>query len=188
MARAIAQRIVLPAETNMGLKQVRFIAYGQPAPQGSKRFVGVARSGRGILIESSKAAKPWRQDVHAAALEARRRQAPLDGPLSVRMVFTVPKPASAPKRRKTWPMRKPDLDKLARSTTDALVTAGLIRDDARIVEYTRLAKVFAGEDEDALDSPGVRIEITVVEIAEMRRAPLMRERALDDPFNPPMLF
>ena len=75
------------------------------------------------------------------------------------MVFTLPKPSSAPKRRRTWPMRKPDLSKLARSTEDALVDAGLLADDARIVEYQRLAKVYPGEDVEALDAPGVLIVI-----------------------------
>lgn len=49
---------------------------------------------------------------------------------------------------------------LARSTEDALTDAGLIVDDARIVEYSRPAKVFPGEDIDALEAPGVRITIT----------------------------
>jgi hypothetical protein len=57
----------------------------------------------------------------------------------------------------------PDLSKLARATEDALVDAGLLRDDARIVEYLRLAKVFPNEDPEALDAPGVRIAIELVE-------------------------
>lgn len=141
------------------------IVYGSPAPQGSKRFVGVA-NGKGVMIESSKRVKPWREDVKAAALAVRNGAAAIDAPVSVRMVFTLPKPASAPKRRRIWPMRKPDVSKLARSTEDALVDAGLLADDARIVEYARLAKVFPGEDPDSLEAPGVRIEILEI------RAPL----------------
>jgi len=130
---------------------------GDPAPQGSKKFVGV-RGGRGVMVESSRRVKPWRQDVVAAACESYSGP-PLDGALALKMVFTLAKPTSAPKRRQTWPNKKPDVSKLARSTEDALVTAGIIADDARIVEYTRLAKVFPREDPDALDSPGVKIEI-----------------------------
>src|SRR3546814_13564041 len=79
------------------------------------------------MIESSKKVKPWRQDVKAAA-EAwivlwqrahARPWSPLDGPLLVRMVFTLPKPMSAPKRRRTWPDKKPDLSKLIRPTEAA---------------------------------------------------------------------
>lgn len=142
------------------MNPITVIAYGQPAPQGSKKFVGHANSGRAILAESSKKVKPWRQDVKAAAEIARAGAAPLDGNLVVSMVFTVPKPASAPKRRTTFPNKKPDLSKLARSTEDALVDAGLIVDDSRIVEFSRLAKVFPGEDPEALEAPGVRIVIT----------------------------
>jgi hypothetical protein len=40
-----------------------FVVYGLPAPQGSKRSLG-----NGILVESSKAVRPWRQDVKHAAL------------------------------------------------------------------------------------------------------------------------
>lgn len=140
---------------------VSITVYGSPAPQGSKKFVGMA-GGHGVMVESSKKVKPWRQDVKAAAEAVRNGSAALDGPLTVRMVFTLPKPASSPKRRRTWPMRKPDLSKLARSTEDALVDAGLLADDARIVEYERLAKVFPGEDAEGLEAPGVRITITEV--------------------------
>lgn len=141
------------------MTSIRITAYGIPGPQGSKRFVGRAKSGRGIMVESSSKVKPWREAVHAAALQARNGAAPMDGPLLVRMVFTLPKPASAPKRRKTWPCRMPDLSKLARSTEDALTSAGIWTDDARVVGYGRLAKVYPGEDPDSLEAPGVRIEI-----------------------------
>ena len=134
---------------------------GSPAPQGSKRHVGGGR-----MVESSRHVKPWRDAVRADALLARQEWArrhgawlPLDEALAVEMVFTVPKPAAAPKRRRTWPMRLPDLSKLARSTEDALTDAGIWRDDARVVEYRRLAKVFPGEDVDALPSPGAVVRV-----------------------------
>jgi Holliday junction resolvase RusA-like endonuclease len=135
-----------------------FIVYGMPAAQGSKKFVGV-KNGRGILIESSKAVKPWRDSVKAAATVARDGAAPLDGTLVARMVFTLRKPVSAPKTRRTYPDRKPDLSKLVRSTEDALVDAGLIADDSKIVEFERLAKVYPREDPEALEIPGVRISV-----------------------------
>lgn len=151
---------ITPQRPSLAPAPLRIVVYGSPAPQGSKKFVGIAkRTGRGILVESSKRVKPWRDDVKAAALEARNGAPPLDGPLVVRMVFTLPKPSSAPKTRRTYAMRKPDLSKLARSTEDALTDSGLIADDARIVEYERLAKVFPGEDADALEAPGVLIEV-----------------------------
>lgn len=143
---------------------VRIIVRGRPAPQGSKSFKGMTNAGRAILTESSKKVRPWRQDVKAAAEACRARSgaAPIDGPVIVRMVFTLPKPKSAPKTRRTYPMRTPDLSKLVRSTEDALTDAGIWKDDARVIEYVRLAKVFPGEDPEALDCPGVVIEIREV--------------------------
>ncbi len=142
----------------------QFDVLGMPGPQGSKNFMGTNKAGRGILVESSKKVKPWRQDVKAAAEAVADLEPwgyPLQGPLWVSMVFTMPKPARAPKRRQTWPDKRPDLSKLARSTEDALVDAGLILDDSRIVEYVRPAKVFPNEDPQSLRSPGVSITIYV---------------------------
>ena len=138
------------------------VVRGTPAPQGSKKFVGRAKSGRGILVESSAKVRPWRQDVRAAALEARGESAPLDGPVRCTMTFTLPKPGSAPKRRRSWPCRKPDASKLARSTEDALVEAGALVDDARIVELV-VRKVFPLEGDDALDSPGAVIRLAEID-------------------------
>lgn len=143
--------------------------YGSPAPQGSKRYVGSKNGGRGIVIESSKKVRPWRQAVKYEALNARQGVPPIDEPVYVRMVFTFQRPAShyrtgknahllrdgAPDR----PSGPPDLSKLARSTEDALTDAGVWRDDSRVVEYERLAKVYVGEDPEALDAPGVRMVI-----------------------------
>jgi crossover junction endodeoxyribonuclease RusA len=149
---------------------MRIVVYGSPAPQGSKSFKGMltGKDGRShaVLAESSKKVKPWRQDVVAAAVEARAAAgdpAPLDCALSVRMIFTLPKPKSAPKRKRIYAMRKPDVSKLARSTEDALTTAMIWTDDSRVAEYARLAKVFPGEDPESLKSPSVIIEITTIE-------------------------
>lgn len=143
----------------MSAPALEVVVYGEAAPQGSKRHVGGGR-----MVESSKKVKPWRDDVRDATLRVLATHpgwVPLDAPLRVSMVFTVRKPASAPKRRRTWPDRMPDLSKLCRSTEDALTTAGAWRDDARVVEYARLAKVFPGEDPDALDRIGAVVRIWI---------------------------
>jgi crossover junction endodeoxyribonuclease RusA len=156
----------MPPALRLADPNYRIVVYGSPAPQGSKKFLGTytGKDGRahGIMGESSKKLKPWREDVKAAALLVRNGSPPLDGPLKVRMVFTLPKPASSPKTRRTYPMRMPDVSKLARSTEDALTDAGIWADDARIVEYSRLAKVYPGEDPDALESTGALIEIACI--------------------------
>jgi Holliday junction resolvase RusA-like endonuclease len=132
-------------------------AVGAPVPQGSKKHVG-----NGVMIESAQGLERWRNTVKAAALLARIEQGtppPLDEPLEVSMIFTIRKPVSAPKRRRSWPSRKPDLSKLIRAAEDALTDAGTWADDARAVAYRDTRKVFPGEHPLALDVPGVIIRI-----------------------------
>lgn len=142
-------------------RRIEFVVYGRPAPQGSKKAVGNDRQGRAILVESSKHVAPWRSLVHHAAVQA-REGVTLTGPVVVRMVFTLPKPKSAPKTKRTRPSGMPDLSKLCRAVEDALTNAAVWEDDGRVVEYQRLAKVYPGEDhahQEALDAPGVRIAV-----------------------------
>lgn len=137
-----------------------FVAFGSPAPQGSKSFKGMTKAGRAILAESSRAVKPWRQDVMAAAIEAKQAGAEcLSGPLAVTMVFTLPRPKNAP-RRWVAPGTRPDLSKLVRSTEDAITVAGLWSDDGQ-VHRMNAVKVWAGYDLAALPSCGVRVACTV---------------------------
>lgn len=157
----VARRI---SDSARNPERLEFVVYGTPAPQGSKRHVG-----RGIMIESSKKLRPWRDAVRYEAVNARNGAPPIDAAVMVGMVFTFPRPKSHYRTGKNAhllrddapdsPVGKPDLSKLARSTEDALVDAGVLRDDSRIVEYVRLAKFYVGADRDALDAPGVRIEI-----------------------------
>lgn len=128
---------------------VAFTVPGSPAPQGSKRHVG-----RGILVESSKAVGPWRERVALAAHNAMNGQALLPGPITLTLAFVLPRPKSAPKRSTPPAIKRPDIDKLARSCFDAL--SGVIyRDDAQVNDChatKRLAEI--GE------TPGVTITLT----------------------------
>lgn len=151
-----------------------FDVYGSPAPQGSKRAWVNPKTGRAQMREQlHERIQSWRSDVRDTALKYRPEGFQLlDGALVVDMVFTFTRPAnqygtgrnsaalkdSAPPR----PKGKPDVSKLARSTEDAL-TKILYKDDALITEYGRLLKVYAGEDRDALASPGARIRIYTLE-------------------------
>ena len=111
---------------------IRFVVIGDPAPQGSKRHVG-----HGVMVESSKRVKPWRQAVAVAAVAARNGAPALDCPVDVAITFWLPRPASLTRKRLALgPCRKPDIDKLLRSTFDALSDAGVWTDDARVVSCT----------------------------------------------------
>jgi Holliday junction resolvase RusA-like endonuclease len=136
--------------------------HGQPAPQGSKRAFAIRKggipTGRVAVIESSHdRVKSWRQAVIDAAL-AKGLDGPHDwpllGPLRLGIVFALPRPKghygtgkNATKIRDSaprYPAGMPDLSKLLRSTEDALTDAGIWRDDAQVVAYSRLEKVYAG--------------------------------------------
>lgn len=122
------------------MTDLRIRVDGSPAPQGSKRHVG-----NGRMIESSKAVAPWRMAVAWTAHDAAVKQGWVcaDGPVLVSMQFFLQPPQRMPKGR-TRPTVKPDIDKLARSTLDALTTAGVFKDDAQVVVLS-VSKDYAGE-------------------------------------------
>jgi Holliday junction resolvase RusA-like endonuclease len=148
--------------------RLTIVVHGRPAPQGSKKYAGHRRnsaSGRisAVLVEQSKRVKPWRSLVTRAAMNAmldHQLTEPLDGPLEADIVFTVRKPASAPKRRRTWPTTRDsgDIDKLLRSTFDGIADAEAVVDDARIIRVTA-TKTFPGEHPEALTEPGAIIRL-----------------------------
>jgi hypothetical protein len=167
---AVAVEPVTAPAVLLGQPAFSVVVFGTPAPQGSKSFKGISKKGHAILLESSKKVAPWRSQVAEAAWPlvrccddptcGRLRDGfPLDGPLLARVVFTLRKPASAPKRLRTFPCRYPDVSKLLRSTEDALSQVGVWADDARVVDYSRLAKVFPGEDPEALAVPGAVVSV-----------------------------
>ena len=154
------------------MTSLAFAVHGLPAPQGSKRHVG-----NGVMVESSKRVRPWRQDVKYAALEALAIACPdcasggaghfpRGEAVAVRVDYLLPRPKGhyrtganahllregAPK----WPTSKPDVDKLLRSTLDALGEAGVWHDDSQVVSV-EMGKHYA----DAL-SVGARIVIREV--------------------------
>jgi crossover junction endodeoxyribonuclease RusA len=111
---------------------------GLPAPQGSHSAVmrgdrpivihgssnvgrarlaawrgAVTRSAREWMAANDFAVSPWEKDVA----------------LAIHVVFRFPTPKRTPKE--TLHARLPDLDKIARSTGDGIVDAGLVYDDSR---------------------------------------------------------
>lgn len=128
------------------------MVYGTPAPQGSKRHVGGGR-----MIESSAAVKPWREAIKWACLA--KEVTPLTGAVDIEITFTVKKPASAPKRRRTWPVKRPDLDKLVRATLDGLGEGGVWVDDSQVVELVA-RKVYPDSwHPHSMETPGAHILI-----------------------------
>jgi crossover junction endodeoxyribonuclease RusA len=142
---------------------MEFHVIGLPAPQGSKKFWGFSDDGQAILADSCVRTKPWQETVKWAAVTAKNRQrwSLIRGPVAIEITFTMYKPKSAPRRRKTYPAVAPDLDKLIRAVWDTLRLKGgigLIEDDSCIVE-SLARKVYPGEHPDALDVPGAVIRL-----------------------------
>jgi Holliday junction resolvase RusA-like endonuclease len=147
---------------------LRFVVWGVPKPKGSLRHVG-----NGRLKEQLEGSAPWREAVKYAGLEAVRGRegtgtpfATLSGPIEVDVVFTFPRPQSAPKRRRIWPVtrRSGDLDKLQRNVLDAIVDAGLIEDDSQVVRLVG-EKTYPDEHPAALPRPGARILVRTLPAA-----------------------
>lgn len=123
---------------------IRFTVLGTPRPQGSKRHVG-----RGIMVESSKYLKPWRQEVSQMALSLGATMFPAHVPVELTLNFYFSRSKSSKLRAMT---KKPDSSKLLRAIEDSLVGI-LFYDDSQVIE-THLRKHFGGPE---------RVEIEVRE-------------------------
>jgi len=166
---------------------------GIAQPGGSKTATVIRRKGGAIVMvngrplvttrDACKKNPEWKQTV---AFFARKQYAgdPLDCPLSVRFIFTMPRPkghygsgrnmgvlkASAPQ----YHTSKPDALKLARSTEDAC-TGILWRDDCLTVDI-RSRKIYG-------ENPGVRIVVQklggIIDAHELMRAATNAHQELD---------
>jgi crossover junction endodeoxyribonuclease RusA len=120
---------------------IRFTVLGTPVAQGSKI---VTRTG--FMYEANKQLKPWRDTVTAAAMEARDGAPPLIAPVRVIVTFAFPRPKSHYRTGRNaallrdsaplWHAQKPDADKCQRALGDALVVAGVLRDDSLIAAWS----------------------------------------------------
>jgi crossover junction endodeoxyribonuclease RusA len=143
---------------------VSFTVAGLPAPQGSKRAFVNHRTGKPVVLEMGGAKlSDWRSAVRDTALGVMlgmtpgAAREPLAGPLSVSLAFTMRKPKSAPRTRRTYPDKRPDLDKLVRAVLDGL-TGPLFADDAQVI-FLSAWKLYPDEGFRALPRPGVMIAV-----------------------------
>jgi Holliday junction resolvase RusA-like endonuclease len=135
--------VAAPAAPRSELESVAFAVLGTPSPKGSMRAFVVGKVNPRAVIthgNDSDGLKLW------SALVAQAARAAMDGrvmfvdrPLVVNVTFYMPRPGghftprgvlkkSAPR----FPHHKPDMDKLMRSTWDAL-TSVVFDDDSRVV-------------------------------------------------------
>ncbi|HEY3545063.1 MAG TPA: RusA family crossover junction endodeoxyribonuclease [Propionicimonas sp.] len=130
---------------------------GQPEQQGSKRSLGPGRP----MLDDNKRLKPWRADAIAHLQQAMEAQGveQFVGPVrvSVTFVYGRPKGHYGTGRNATvvkdaapsWKATAPDADKLCRALGDALTQAGVVRDDALIVQWIA-AKVWGHRPQTSL--------------------------------------
>jgi crossover junction endodeoxyribonuclease RusA len=135
---------------------------GHPAPQGSKqprpiyKGRGEAKkfTGRVALEESSKAVQPWRTDVRKA-FEQNWHMAKITGPVRLQVVFVYDRPKTHYRTGRNahllregapeFPASKNrnDIDKLLRSTKDAITSVGRVWVDDAFVVATAQVKVYS---------------------------------------------
>lgn len=80
------------------------------------------------------------------------RKAPIEGAISVTVLFNIPRPKSVTEKKRKYPCVKPDIDNYAKALLDAL-NGIAFKDDAQIIDLT-LSKRY-GE-------PGIAVEVEEV--------------------------
>lgn len=144
-----------------------FNVNGIPGAQGSKRHVG-----HGVMVESSAKVKPWRSDVKAAAeaaLIASDTWERATGPVHATLYFRFPRPKSHYRTGRNAHLLRDDapayitsrgagdIDKLLRSSYDALTASGAIADDSLIVSVNAI-KIYC----DDATAPGAHIKLITI--------------------------
>lgn len=145
-----------------------FIVDGIPAPQGSKQIRQNKARTKAWLTESSKALKPWREQVKIEAeraMEAGSSTAypgatidyvrpPYGDAVHVALTFVFVRPRSVKPAQRPHHTVKPDLDKLTRAILDAL-TGTVLVDDSRVVSIQAHKRY----QEASFDKPGVIVRV-----------------------------
>lgn len=127
---------------------------GIPATAGS--FVPRKRKNGSLYLlrSGSQKHREWRQAAETTIRQAVKLwqwETSADDEYSVSLSFLLPKPRTVTREQ---PNVKPDIDKLCRSTLDALTVGQAIDDDARIIQLIA-SKTYAGSNEQ----PGCYITV-----------------------------
>lgn len=125
------------------MKEFTFRVEGDPKPKGSYRQI--INHGKPVFIPMSKGEPVWRRKVDAAATkewESQYDDDPIETAVSVDITFLMRKPKSA---KRLYPTVVPDLDKLIRSTLDAIQDARIYKNDAQVIKLS-CRKLYADPD------------------------------------------
>ena len=134
-----------------------FTVFGvDPAPQGSKKYVGSRRTASGanipLIIESSPKLPAWRKAVSDAVIQAMQDSGDLskfDGAVKLEAVFYLTRKKTV---TRAYPTVPPDLDKVLRSLMDGITARsksgqvlGVWGDDSQVVRLEVSKKYAVGE-------------------------------------------
>ena len=123
---------------------IRIEVLGVPVPQGSTRSFALkkdgAYTGRTATTSDNPRLRAWRDLVAKAASDEMLVPGvslpslhPLEGAVGIDLQVFLPRPKSAPKRKRLRHQKRPDLDKVIRGILDAL-TGVVFRDDSQVCE------------------------------------------------------
>ena len=140
---------------------LRIRVVGVPATAGS--FVPRKRKNGSLYLlrSGSQKHREWRSAAETTirqAVNLWKWEVSSDDEYSVPLSFLLPKPKSVTRAQ---PNVKPDIDKLCRSTLDALTVGKAIDDDARIIQLTA-SKTYASKAEQ----PGCYITVNKLDKGE----------------------
>jgi len=139
------------------VRQLNFILYGKPVAQGRPR---AARRGKFITLYDPAKSRSWKAQIVEQVRNQLTNQPLLSGPISLTLIFYMPKPKSLPKKKALYHVKRPDLSNLEKAVEDALNDVVYI-DDSQVFEKHSY-KIYASENL----RPGVKIEITEYSFTE----------------------
>jgi len=131
---------------------ISFEVRGNPKAKGSMKAFMPKGARFPVITHDNPKTRPW---VSAVRIQA-QQHAPIQlwlGPITLELLFTLQKPQSLPKRRPSWAIRRPDIDKLVRTICDSL-TGVIYKDDSQII-YQSAKKEYG-------NAPGVTVVISQV--------------------------
>jgi Holliday junction resolvase RusA-like endonuclease len=132
----------------MARNSFSFTVFGvDPAPQGSKKYVGTRRTAAGnnipLIIESSPKLPAWRKAVNDAVIQGMKDSgddSKFEQAVKVEAVFYLTRPRTV---KRDYPITPPDLDKLARGLLDGMKPVW--SDDSLVVRLEISKKYAVGQ-------------------------------------------
>ena len=131
---------------------INFTVRGIPRTKGSTKSFYIKKLNRTVTTADNPKLKNWADNINYLA-QVHAPEVPWDGPVLLFLFFKMQKPKSAPKTRRIYAVKKPDLDKLIRAVKDSL-TGVIYNDDSQVIH------VYPWKDY----SPTPGIDLTVLNV------------------------